>query len=125
MQPLSEGTIDITDLVEKTRSAFVDWAVTTIYAEEIATPGLEWVGLPVVKDIDQAILRAVLDALSKQAIMQAFFMNTTIRKASQAKDFLDALNAKNALPADATKEQYEQAERNQMDAFRRFVVVTN
>ncbi len=119
------GTIDITDLVEKTRSSFVSWAVLYLYGMEIAIPGMEWVALPILQDIDKEILKVLLDMLSKSAVMMAFFTNTAIRKASQAKDFTDAVHAKNALPTTATPEEYENAEKAQMAAFRNFVLVSN
>lgn len=118
-------TIDITDLVEKTRSTFVDWAVLYVYGLEIAIPGMEWVALPILREIDQAIIRAVIDALSKSVVMMSFFMNTAIRKASQAKDYVDAVNAKNNLPPTASAEEYKKAEQNEIVLFRNFVMVTN
>ncbi len=119
------GTIDITDLVEKTRSSFVSWAVLYLYGLETAIPGMEWVALPILKDIDQEILKTLLDMLSKSAVMLAFFTNTAIRKASQAKDFTDAVHAKDSLPPTATQEEYARAEQAQMVAFRNFVMVSN
>lgn len=117
--------IDLTDLVEKTRSAFVDWAVAFIFAEEIAIPGMEWVALPVISDIDKAIIRAVVDALSKAVVMQAFFLNTAIRKAAQAQDFVDAANALENLAKDVSSDAYKAAENARALAFRSFVMVTN
>lgn len=123
--PTTQTVIDLTDLVEKTRSAFVDWAVGFIFAEEIAIPGMEWVALPVISDIDRAIIKAVVDALSKAVVMQAFFLNTAIRKADQAQDFADAANALENLPKDASDATYKAAEAQRALAFRNFVMVTN
>ena len=119
------GTIDITDTVEKLRQAWVDWGVAYVFGLEVAIPGWEWVALPIIADIDKAIIRAVLDSLSKSAEMGIFFLNTAIRKASQAKDFTDAVKAKNDLPTTATDEEYKKAEAAQMLAFRNFVMVSN
>lgn len=124
-KPIAQTVIDITDLVEKTRSAFVDWAVAFVYAEEIAIPGMEWVALPVIAEIDRAIIKAIIDALSKAAVMQAFFVNTAIRKAAQAQDFVDASNALDSVPKDAPNDDYKKAELTRAAAFRNFVMVTN
>lgn len=96
-----------------------------IFAQEIAVPGLEWVALPIIADVDKAIIRMVLDALSKSIVMQAFFLNTAIRKAAQAQDFVDSVNNLNSLPADTSQEDYKNAEIARSIAFRNFVAVTN
>lgn len=121
----TNDTIDITDLVEKTRSAFVDWAVLYVFGLEIAIPGLEWVAMPVIKDIDQAIIRLILDGLSKSAVMQSFFLNTALRKATQAGDFVKTSDDLFKLPEDVSDDVYEKYEAARMQAFRNFVVLTN
>lgn len=121
----NSDTIDITDLVEKTRSSFVDWAVAYLFGLEVAIPGMEWVALPIVSQIDQEVIRIVIDALSKSAEMLAFFTNTVMRKATQSQDFIDAVNYKDSLPANASDEEYAKAEASQMDAFRNFVALTD
>lgn len=118
-------TIDITDTVESMRQTWVTWAVAFIFAEEAAIPGMEWVALPVISTIDKEILKIILDALSKSAVMLAFFTNTAIRKASQAADYVAALDAKKALPPTATDEEYKNAEKKELVAFRNFVAVSN
>jgi hypothetical protein len=118
-------TIDITDLIEKTRSAFVDWAVLYLYGLEIAVPGLQWVALPIIKDLNLAIIRAIVDALSKAPVMQGFFLNTALRKATQATGFIEATNHLADLPENVDDETYTKAEAARMDAFRNFVVLTN
>lgn len=117
--------IDITDLVEKTRSTFVDWATLYLFGLEVAVPGLEWVGLPIIQDIDKEIIREILNALSKAAVMQAFFMNTALRKASEAQDFVEAVDLIFSLPEDVSDDVYAKAEAAQMAAFRDFVSVGN
>lgn len=116
-------TIDITQVVEDLRASFVEWGVAYVFGLETALPGLEWLALPVIKEIDKAIIRSVLDFISKAPIMQAFFMNTAIRKSGEAKDFTAAVEAKNALPPTASQEEIEDAERKQMAAFRSFVIL--
>lgn len=123
--PPDSGTIDITNVVEKLRSSWVSYMVLFIYGQEIAIPGMEWVALPVISDIDKEVLKIILDIVSKEAVMMGFFVNTAIRKASQAEDFVAAVNAKDALPDSASPEDFSTAEKNQMVAFRNFVMVTN
>lgn len=117
-------TIDVTDVVEKLRTSFVTWATAYVYGLEIAVPGLEWVALPIISDLDRAAIEALLNLLSSSVIMEAFFLNTALRKAGQAQDYLAALAAKSALPATATREEFENAEKAEMAAFRSFVMVT-
>lgn len=123
---LATSTIDITDTVEKMRSAFVDWAVAFIYAEELAIPGLgPIIALPIIGDIDRLIIRMIVESLSKHVVMEAFFMNTAIRKAAQAGDFVDAANALGSAPKDISDDEYKKLEQARADAFRNFVMVTN
>lgn len=119
-----ENTIDITTVVENMRTSFVAWGVAYVFGLEVAIPGMEWVALPIIAELDKAVVKAILDLLSKSIIMEAFFINTAIRKASQAHDFISAVEARNALPPTASQEEYENAEKNQMAAFRSFVMVT-
>jgi len=123
--PPPTGTVDITDVVAKMQQSFVSWGTAYVYGLEIATPGLEWVALPVISELDKEAVKEILTLLSKSAEMQSFFMNTAIRKASQAQDFVGTIDAKNKLPPTATQKEFEDAERVQMAAFRNFVLVTN
>lgn len=123
--PPNTGTIDITNVVENLRQSFVNWGVAYVYGLEVAVPGLEWVALPVISELDKTAIQAILDLISKSVIMEAFFINTTIRKASQAQDYVSAVDAKNSLPPTATKDEYEAAEKAEMSAFRNFVLITN
>lgn len=123
--PGPTGTVDITNVVENLRSSFVTWGVAYVYGIEIATPGLEWVALPVIAELDRAAVKAILDAITKSVVMEAFFLNTAIRKASQAADYVDTVNAKKALAENGSEAEYEAAEKAEMLAFRNFVMVTN
>lgn len=119
------GTIDITNVVENLRQVWVSWAVAYVFGLEAAIPGMAWIALPVISDVDKELLKIVFDFVSKSAEMQVFFMNTAIRKASQAKDFTDAVKAKNSLPPTASPQEFADAEKAQILAFRNFVMVTN
>lgn len=118
------GVIDVTDLVEKARLTFVKWGVEYLFGLAMAQPGMGWINWPIIRGIVEFALNGLLDLLSKSTIMGAFFLNTAIRKASQANDYLDAVKAVDSLPKDATDEEYEKAERAEIDAFAKFVVVT-
>lgn len=120
-----DGTLDITDLVETMRSSFVAWAVTYALTAVVAVPGFQWVGLPVVNLFFKAIVRWIANILTKSAVMEAFFLNTAIRKGAQAKDYIEAVKAKNNLPTTASDDEYEKAERAEILAFNNFVRVTN
>lgn len=123
--PPPTGTIDITATVTAAQSAFVTWAVAFAYGEELLIPGLSWVALPIISDIDKEILREFFTAMASSIVMLGFFENTAIRKGLQAQDFLSATAAKNALPTTATDLEYKNAETAQMAAFRNFVMVVN
>jgi len=120
-----QDTIDITDLVEKLRSSFVEWGVTFILAAISAVPYLQWLKLPVIRQLFRWILTKLLKIISHAIEMQAFFLNTAIRKSGQAHDFTSAVNALNNLPPTATEEEYAAYEQKRMDAFRNFVLMVN
>jgi hypothetical protein len=119
------GTIDITNVVESLRTAWVSWAVAYVFGLEVAIPGMAWVALPVISNIDRELLKLAFDFVSKSAEMQVFFLNTAVRKASQAKDFTDTVAKKNALPPSATDQEYADAEKAEILAFRNFVSLSN
>ncbi len=123
----NDHTIDITDLVEQTRSAFVDWGVAFLMAEEVvAIPALApWLAVPFIAEVDRELLKLVLEALSHGLVMQAFFLNTAIRKAAQAVDFAEACEALNNLPPGTSDADYLAAEKARMVAFAGFVSITN
>lgn len=51
-------------------------------------------------------------------------MNTALRKADEAKSYVDAVERKNALPDNVSDEDYEKYERQEMDAFLNFVTIS-
>lgn len=110
--------------MEKARSTFVEWGVTYLFGLELSTPGLSWLALPVISNIDKEVLRLVLTKLSESVVMEAFLMNTALRKASEAKDYIDAVNLKNSLPEDISDQEYEKYEKFEMDAFVAFASIS-
>ncbi len=119
------GTVDITKLVEAIRSGFVSFGTTFVFTSLCALPGMNWLAFPVVRNLAQAAIKAVINALSKATEMEIFFLNTALRKNSQAREFVEAVQFKEDLPENATKEEYEKAERAQITAFRNFVRLSN
>lgn len=123
MEP-PKDTIDITNVVESLRKSFVEWGVAYVFGLQVALPGMGWLALPIISDLDRAIIRAILNALSLSAVMEAFFLSTAIRKASQAQDYISAVDSKNALPPTATNKEIKDAEEKEMVAFRHLVILS-
>ncbi len=117
--------IDITNIVENMRETFVSWASAYVFAQAVATPGLTWLNLPIIRTIFKAIINAILNMLTLSAVMGTFFLNTALRKASQAQDYVDALAVKRNLPPTASEAEYEKAEQDEISAFNSFVILGN
>lgn len=125
MAPPDDGsTIDITDLSETLRASWVDWAVNTLFDAAIGYPYLSWLAFPVVAPLFKALLHWGASTVSKEIIQVSFFLNTAIRKASQAADYVDLVSKKNNLPQTASMAEYEECEKAEMAAFARVVRVT-
>lgn len=121
----STGTIDITNVVSSLQSSFVTWATNYVFGLEIAIPGMEWIALPGISTIDKAIVKGIINLLATSVVMESFFLNTAIKKASQAQDYVDTVTAKNSLPPTTSEDDYAKAEQLEIIAFRNFVSVTN
>lgn len=119
------GTIDITDIVENMKDTFVLLAVDAEFAGTITTPGLEWLGLPIISNLYKAFLNWQTKKAANLAVMLAFFQATAERKPSQAADYIVLVKAKESLPPTATDEEYLHAEEAECAAFRNFVLLTN
>lgn len=115
--------IDITNTVESMRQTFVSWASSACYMAIVSNSDFAWLNLPVLSSITKFLIRLVLNTLSEEAVMQAFFLNTAIRKDSQAADYVNAVNAKNALSTNASEADYANAEANEIAAFNSFVTL--
>lgn len=116
--------IDITNLVNFFQTSFITYAVNYVYTLATTTAGLTWLALPVISGVFKWALELILEAVANDVTMEAFFLNTAIKKASEAQDYLDAVNTKNNLPTTATEAQIAQAEQNEMVAFKSLVVLT-
>jgi hypothetical protein len=119
------GTIDITNLVVTLRNTWIRWATKLVISAASSTIYTAWLKWPVVGTLFEMLVKMGVTAIANGLEMQGFFLNTAIRKASQAEDFIAANDALNALPPTVTDEEYENAEKREMAAFRNFVRVTN
>lgn len=120
------GTVDITALVEKLKASWITWATRLVMTAGKAIPYFGAVfAWPIVSTLLEMFLGWAIELLADAFEMQGFFMNTAIRKASQARDYVESVDAKNALPPSVSDEEYERAEQKEMLAFRNFVMVTN
>jgi hypothetical protein len=86
-------------------------------------PGFSWLGLPILSSLYKGALSWVLNLISNSAVLEAFFLNTAIRKASQASDYISAVDFKKSLPENVSDDDYEKAELKEIDAFKQFVSI--
>lgn len=117
------GTIDITNLVDVMKSTWIQWA--TSYVVALAVAAFAPLGWPILGPIFSFIVGKIVAIIANAIEMESFFINTAVRKASQAVDYINAVNAKNDLPSTATDAEYQAAEQAEMSAFRNFVLITN
>lgn len=120
-----DGTIDITNLVASLQSTFIKWADTFVYGELLTIPYMQWVALPVVSWIVQSMINWIVSKLVGSAVLEAFFINTAIRKASQAQDYVTAKDAVTNASPDIKDADYEALEKAEVLSFRNFVLLTN
>jgi hypothetical protein len=111
------GIIDLTNVVEKMRSTFVLAAKEYLMGLLMAIPGLGPFAMWFARVLGGRFIDWVLGRLSEWSVMQAFFMNTAIRKGTQAASYVKKVDAKEQLPLTATDEEYEKAERDELAAF--------
>jgi len=113
--------LDLTSVVNALGDTFVRWGGDYLYTQAIATPGLSWLALPVVSTVVRWVLDNALRRLSESTQMQAFFLNTAIRKSGEAQDYWNTVLNKIMIPNAASQEEYEKAEQDEMAAFDRLV----
>jgi hypothetical protein len=119
----NDGTIDITDAADKLESSFELGANNLLEYELLLVSPI--FAFPPIKFLTDKIIEWCVGKIGKWVEMQAFFMNTAARKASQASDYISAVNYKLNLPPNATEEEFKKAEQNEMVAFSNFVKFTN
>ena len=122
---LDPGTIDITDIVDETEELFIKLGTAHVMTAVVAIPGMQWLLTPCLNKIATDVIKKVITILADWSVMQGFFLNTAIRKASQGVDFVVSTKEMKALPPDASDEVYEKAEQNRINKFNNFVVATN
>ena len=91
----------------------------------LATPAIGPVAAWFVNVFLSPFITWVLRKLTEWVMMQSFFLNTAIRKSAQATDYVKAVEEKLNLPEGYSEEEYEKAEKKELDAFYNFVRVTN
>lgn len=97
---------------------------TNLAYEALASvQGLQWLRLPIIRDIAKKLVEIIIEGLSKRPTQLAFFTNTAIRKASQAADYITAVDQKESL-GDVSDEVYEKAELLEILTFSNLVRVT-
>lgn len=121
----TDGTIDLTDLVEKIKDTWIRWATKLIIASVTASPYFVWLKLPIISTLFEMFISLIVTRIASSAEMVAFFFNTSLRKASQADTYVKAAEALAALPKDVTDDEYERFELAEMSAFSNFVRITN
>lgn len=114
-------TIDITELVERLRNSFVVAQVDAVFASIASITGFGWVTLPVISTLVRAAIGFVIGRVADTLVMHGFFLNTAIRKADQAHEYLEASREKDRQAPTATDEEYERLERVEIDRFRDLV----
>jgi hypothetical protein len=125
--PPPSGTVDITELVAAVKASWIQWSTLLACTAVKAIPyGVgAFFALPVISGLLNFFVEKLMTIVANGVEQEAFFLNTSLRKAGQASDFINAVAFRNSLPKTATSEEYENAEKRQMAAFRNFVRVTN
>lgn len=122
----TDGTVDITNLVESLKSTWIAFTTKAVMTGLVAIPYVGWFfAWPGVNQITEFFVDKGVTFAGNTMEMGGFFLNTAIRKAGQATDFLSAVAAKESLPPTVSDEDYLRAEQAQMAAFSNFVRVTN
>lgn len=120
---VEDNTLDITGLVEAMEDTWVRVSTETVLtALAVQWP---WVKIPFIETVMRYFMAAILMKTAKTAEMQAFFVNTIFRKASQASEYVATIQKKKELSPHASEEEYEALEKQELAAFRNFVLVTN
>ncbi len=119
---VDNGTIDITDLVNAMGDSFDRYALNIAFTNLAASPYFFWVSLPVFSSLTKALLDIAIGKLSKSGIMQTFFLNTAIKKPSQAKDYVQIVQKRKAAKS---KDELERLEKDEMQYFSNLVRITN
>lgn len=117
-----KSSIDVTELVEELRSSFVSWATAHIFYILASSPSTAWLALPVIAPIVRGLIEWIFNRISKTVEMEIFFLNTAMRKAEQATDYLAARRAKELAGGE---DEYAELERKEITAFVNFVRLRN
>ncbi|MFI5342860.1 MAG: hypothetical protein ACHQUC_01430 [Chlamydiales bacterium] len=118
-------TIDITNLIEAMKTSWVAWQEAYIFGLIATIPGIGWAATPIAAALIGKLLTWALTKIANSAIQEAFFLATASRKGAQATAYLKAIEYKDSLPPTASDEEYEKAEKQDMEAFSNLVLLSN
>lgn len=125
MRPVfMSDTIDLTPVVDSLKEGFVLASEAHIIAIAMATPGVGPFASWIIQNLLRHFIRWSLERLADSIGMQAFFLNTAIRKSRQAEDYVKAVEAINALPDNVSDVTYREAELAKIGAFHNFVRIS-
>lgn len=115
-------TIDLTELAKFIENDAGALAGEAAYQWLASTWFGAWLRLPIISTLAKAAIAKLFEVGFKAGVMQAFFLNTAIRKAGQAKDYVTATRAMKTPAADIEDAKKKEAFR--MKAFTELVMVT-
>jgi len=128
--PSDTGGFDLTDTAEKLCDTFRRWGVNYAMMQIVMVPGLQWLSIPPFSNLLRALIDYTLTLLTSSAEMEALFLAACIQKETEAGHFTQAVNARRRLTEKISKgqkvsnEDLENAETSELEAFRRFVLVS-
>ncbi len=108
-------TIDADSFVNKALAVWTAGVSATI--ESWLFVVFPFLNVPIVRNAIKWAIEWFVRKYSNKAEKAAFFANTKIRAADQAKDFESKFDAVDALPEDVSNEDWEKAEREKLAAF--------
>ncbi len=112
-------TIDVDSFVEKALATWIAWASFTI--ETWIFTAAPWLDVWGVRDAVKWVIKWAVKRYSVKTEKRAFFFNTRVRAADQAKDFELKAIAVDNLPEDVNDADWEKAEREKLVAFELFM----
>ena len=115
-------TIEIDSFVQKALATWIAWASGLVQGWLFTA--VPWLNVPIVRSLVKKIIEWVVRRYSEKAEKAAFFMNTKVRAADQAKDFEALVDKVEALPDDVSDEEWANAEREKLAAFEQLMSLT-
>lgn len=122
--------IDITDLVKAMTDTSIDLETKAAMAAISATP---WIAAifafpvfgPLLLGLVQTGVQKIISTIMNGIRQQAFFFTTSVRIASEAHDFINAVNVLASLPDTTSEADYAKAENDREAYFNALVILTH